>query len=158
VAGGELEGACPGHNFTLASIPPTLRSRRLKLCTVVVDSLVCVAVFAGRSERRGWLVLQQLRQLCKNGRDPPRLVPRKQSTAAMSETRLFFEIHVGEGLPVQIFHDKTGVQFLDRPRLRKVALRHSLLKHARHPSAPLCRRSLSRLLLEIEVYASDIPP
>jgi molybdopterin converting factor small subunit len=29
-------------------------------------------------------------------------------------------------------HDKTGVQFLDG----KVALSHSLLDHARHPSAP----------------------
>jgi len=55
----------------------------------------------------------------------------------MSVTRLFFEIHVGEGLPVQIFHDKTGVQFLDEPGLRKVALRHSLVEHARHPSAPV---------------------
>jgi len=51
VAGGELEGACPGHNFTVAPIPPTLRSRRLKLCTAVVDSLVCVAVFAGLDPR-----------------------------------------------------------------------------------------------------------
>ena len=42
-----------------------------------------------------------------------RLVTRKQLTAAMSATRLFFEIHVSKGLPVQIFHDKTGVQFLD---------------------------------------------
>ena len=63
MAGGVLEGACPGHNFTVASIPPTSRSRRLQLCTVVVDSLVCVAVFAGRPKRRGWLVPQQLRQL-----------------------------------------------------------------------------------------------
>ncbi len=55
----------------------------------------------------------------------------------MSVTGLFFEIHVGEGLPVQIFHDKTGVQFLDEPGLRKVALRHSLVEHARHPSAPV---------------------
>ena len=54
--------------------------------------------------------------------------------------QLFFEIHVGKGLPVQIFHDKTGVQFLDGPRLRKVALRHSLLEHARHPFAPRNRQ------------------
>jgi hypothetical protein len=55
-------------------------------------------------------------------------------------TRLFFEIHVGKGLPVQIFHHKTGVQFLDGPGLRKVALMHGLLKHARHPPAPRNRR------------------
>ena len=30
-------------------------------------------------------------------------------------TRLFFEIHIGKGLPVQIFHHKTAVQFLDGP-------------------------------------------
>jgi hypothetical protein len=56
VAGGVLEEACPGRNFTVASIPPTSCSRRLQLCTVVVDYLVCVAVFAGRVERRGWLM------------------------------------------------------------------------------------------------------
>ena len=72
--------------------------------------------------------------------DTLRLVTRKQLTAAMSATRLFFEIHVSKGLPVQIFHDKTGVQFLDGPRLRKVALRHSLLEHARHPFAPRNRQ------------------
>ena len=83
------------------------------------------------------LARQQLRQLGKNSRDAPRLVARKQLTGAMSVTQLFFEIHVGKGLPVQIFHDKTGVQFLDEPGLRKVALRHSLLEHARHPSAPV---------------------
>ena len=81
-------------------------------------------------------LVQKLQQFGKNGRDTPRLVARKQLTAAMSVTRLFFEIHVGKGLPVQIFHDKTGVQFLDGPGLRKVALGHSLLKHARDPSAP----------------------
>jgi hypothetical protein len=58
----------------------------------------------------------------------------------MSVTLLLFEIHVGKGLPVQIFHHKTGVQFLDGPGLRKVALRHSQLKHARRPSAPRNRR------------------
>ena len=79
MAGGVLEGACPGHNFTVASIPPTSRSRRLELCTVVVDSLVCVAVFAGRPKRRGWLVPQQLRQLGDVGGDPPRIVARHQS-------------------------------------------------------------------------------
>jgi hypothetical protein len=78
--------------------------------------------------------------LAKMAANTPRLVARKQLTAAMSVTRLFFEIHVGKGLPVQIFHHKTGVQFLDGPGLRKVALRHSLLKHARHPSAPRNRQ------------------
>ncbi len=33
----------------------------------------------------------------------------------------------GKGLTVQIFHDKTCVQFLDGPGLRKVAVRHSVL-------------------------------
>jgi hypothetical protein len=62
--------------------------------------------------------------LAKMAANTPRLVARKQLTAAMSVTRLFFEIHVGKGLPVQIFHHKTGIQFLDGPGLRKVALRH----------------------------------
>jgi hypothetical protein len=30
VAGGELEGACPGHNFTIARIFPTSRARQLQ--------------------------------------------------------------------------------------------------------------------------------
>ena len=42
-------------------------------------------------------------------RDTLRLVTRKQLTAAMSATRLFFEIHVSKGLP------EIGVQFLDGP-------------------------------------------
>jgi len=33
------------------------------VCAAVVDSPVCVAVFAGRAKRRGWLVPQQLREL-----------------------------------------------------------------------------------------------
>jgi len=33
----------------------------LQLCAAVGDSPVCVAVFAERAERRGWLVPQQLR-------------------------------------------------------------------------------------------------
>ena len=48
MAGGVREGACPGHNFTIAPIPPTSRSRRLQPCTAVVDALVNVAIFAGR--------------------------------------------------------------------------------------------------------------
>jgi hypothetical protein len=56
----------------------------------------------------------------------------------MSVTRLFFEIHVGKGLTVQIFHDKTGVQFLDGPGLRKVALRQN---HPMHGKTPKPRRS-----------------
>jgi hypothetical protein len=76
----------------------------------------------------------QLRQLGKNGRDTLRLVARKQLTAAMSVTLLLFEIHVGKGLPVQIFHHKTGVQFLDGPGLRKVACQRANQKPSRPAS------------------------
>jgi hypothetical protein len=55
---------------------------------------------------------QQFRQLGKNGRDALRLVAREQF-AAESATRLLFEIYIGEGLPVQVFHHKTAVQLLD---------------------------------------------
>jgi hypothetical protein len=69
------EGAgAPGHTSLIAPIPPTSRSRRLQLCAAVVDSPVCVAVFAGRAVRRGWLVPQQLRELGDVGSDPPGLV------------------------------------------------------------------------------------
>jgi hypothetical protein len=42
VAGGVREGACPGHNFTIAPIPPTPRSGRLQLCTASHAPLACV--------------------------------------------------------------------------------------------------------------------
>ena len=76
---------------------PTLVQRvpaALKLCTAVVDSLVCVAVFAGRSERRGWLVLQQLRQLGEVGGDPPRPVAANgfPSTFPCRPTRAYMRI------------------------------------------------------------------
>ena len=82
MAGGVLEGACPGHNFTVARIPPTLRSRQLQLCTAVVDSLVCVAVFAGRLSDAVELVPQQPRQLRNIRRNPPRLVECSSFAAA----------------------------------------------------------------------------
>jgi hypothetical protein len=53
-----------------------------------------------------------------------RLVAREQF-AAESATRLLFEIYIGEGLPVQVFHHKTAVQLLDGPGRWEVALRHS---------------------------------
>ena len=49
MAGDAAWGAgAPGHTSLIAPIPPTSRSRRLQLCAAVVDSPVCVAVFAGR--------------------------------------------------------------------------------------------------------------
>ena len=48
-----------------------------------------------------------------------------------------FRQYVGKGLPVQVFHHKTAVQLLDGPGRWEVALRHSLVEHARHPSAPV---------------------
>ena len=51
---------------------------------------------------------QQLRQLGENGSDALRLVASEQF-ASKRPTRLLFEIHVGEGLTVGIFHDKTTV-------------------------------------------------
>ena len=65
---------------------------------------------------------QQLRELGENGCDALRFIAREQLAAVA--TRLLFEIHVGEGLPVQVFDYKTAVQFLDGPGLWKVALRH----------------------------------
>jgi len=67
-------------------------------------------------ERLCFRLAQQFRQLGKNGRDALRLVAREQF-AAESATRLLFEIYIGEGLPVQVFHHKTAVQFLDGPGL-----------------------------------------
>jgi HPt (histidine-containing phosphotransfer) domain-containing protein len=65
-------------------------------------------------ERLCFRLAQQFRQLGKNGRDALRLVAREQF-AAESATRLLFEIYIGEGLPVQVFHHKTAVQLLDGP-------------------------------------------
>jgi hypothetical protein len=55
---------------------------------------------------------EQFRQLGKNGGDTLCLVAREQ-LAAVSATRLLFEIHVSKGLPVEVFHHKTAVEFLD---------------------------------------------
>ena len=59
----------------------------------------------------------------------------------MSVTRLFFAIQVGKGLTVQIFHDKTGVQFLDGPGLRKVTLRQYHPVHGKPPSRAAPQRN-----------------
>ena len=72
-------------------------------------------------ERLRFRLAQQFRQLGKNGRDALRLVAREQF-AAESATRLLFEIYIGEGLPVQVFHHKTAVQLLDGPGRWEVAL------------------------------------
>src|SRR5438552_10473602 len=74
---------------------------------------------------------EQFRQLGKNGGDTLCLVAREQ-LAAVSPTRLLFEIHVSKGLPIQVFHHKTAVQFLDGPGRREVALRlrHDSFDHS----------------------------
>ena len=66
---------------------------------------------------------QQLRQLGKNCGDALRLVAREQLAAELA-TRLLFEIYIGEGLPLQVFHHKTAVQLLDGPGRWEVAWRH----------------------------------
>ena len=53
----------PGHTSLITPIPPTSRSRRLQYAPPLLTLPVCVAVFAGRAKRCGWLVPQQLREL-----------------------------------------------------------------------------------------------
>jgi hypothetical protein len=81
-------------------------------------------LFNGRSVRVESGRLQYFRQLRKNRRDARRLVAREQLAAAVSACRFLFEIHVGKGLPVQVLHHKTAVQFFDGPGRREVPLRH----------------------------------
>jgi hypothetical protein len=54
-----------------------------------------------------------------------RLVAREQLAAESATRRLLLKIYIGDGLPVQVFHHKAAVQFLDGPGRWEVALRHS---------------------------------
>ena len=61
---------------------------------------------------RFWLA-EQLRKFGKNGGHPLRLVARQQLTTPKPAKRLLFEIHVGKGLPVEVFDYEAAVEFLD---------------------------------------------
>jgi hypothetical protein len=76
----------------------------------------------------GLRLAQYLRQLGEHRRNALRLVTREQ-LASVSATRFFFEILVGERLPVGVFHDETAIQLLDEPGRRKVAFRQRLSRY-----------------------------
>ena len=65
--------------------------------------------------------MQHLRQLGDVGGDAPGLVVGEE-LGRCAASRLLFEIHVGERLPVGVADDEAGVGLLDGPGRREAAL------------------------------------